>query len=185
MCRGCTASSPYCSRYWRAGVRPCYSVARDHAAAYPSSCGVASGLSRPRAASRIGAHHALRTASTARLGAIAFSLYAAVLLSFLGGVRCGIEIMRAPDNPNGLRLVFSALPALAGWMLATFVVFFTPVLGAAAIFAGIFAVQAMWDYRSARDAGAPAWYPVLRQVLTGGAMIICMIIPLATAMHRF
>ncbi|MBP6690370.1 MAG: DUF3429 domain-containing protein [Hyphomonadaceae bacterium] len=149
----------------------------------------------PRAALRLGflglvplAVSALITlsahASTARLGAIAFSLYAAVLLSFLGGVRCGIEIVRAPDNPNGLRLVFSALPALAGWMLATFVVFFTPVLGAAAIFAGIFAVQAMWDYRSARDAGAPTWYPVLRQVLTGGAMIICMLIPLATAMHR-
>ncbi len=123
--------------------------------------------------------------STARLGAISFSLYAAVLLSFLGGVRCGFEIMRAPENPNGLRLLFSALPAMAGWALAALVVYVTPVLGAAAIFAGIFAVQAMWDYRSARDAGAPAWYPVLRQVLTGGAMIICMIIPLATALHRF
>lgn len=124
-------------------------------------------------------------ASTARLGAIAFSLYAAVLLSFLGGVRCGFEIMRAPNAPNGLRLLFSALPALAGWTLATLVVYVTLVLGAAAIFAGLFAAQAIWDYRSARDAGAPAWYPVLRQVLTGGAMIICMLIPLATALHRF
>jgi hypothetical protein len=124
-------------------------------------------------------------ASTARLGAIAFSLYAAVLLSFLGGVRCGFEIMRAPQAPNGVRLFFSALPGLAGWVLAVFVVYITPALGAAAVFAGLFAVQAIWDYRSARDAGAPAWYPVLRQVLTGGAMIICLLIPLATAMHRF
>jgi len=124
-------------------------------------------------------------ASTARLGAISFSLYAAVLLSFLGGVRCGFEIMRAPQAPNGMRLLFSALPALAGWVLASLVVYVTPVLGAAAIFAGLFAAQALWDYRSAQDAGAPAWYPVLRQVLTGGAMIICMIIPLATALHRF
>lgn len=123
--------------------------------------------------------------STARLGAISYSLYAAVLLSFLGGVRCGFEIMRAPDAPDGRRLLLSALPALAGWVLATLVVYITPVLGAAAIFAGLFAVQALWDYRSARDAGAPEWYPVLRQVLTGGAMIICMIIPLATALHRF
>ncbi len=119
------------------------------------------------------------------MGAISFSLYAAVLLSFLGGVRCGFEIMRAPENPNGMRLLFSALPSLAGWVLAALVVYVTPVLGAAAIFAGLFAGQAMWDYRSARDAGAPSWYPVLRQVLTGGAMIICMIIPLATALHRF
>jgi hypothetical protein len=124
-------------------------------------------------------------ASTARLGAIAFSLYAAVLLSFLGGVRCGFEIMRAPQAPNGLSLLFSALPGLAGWVLAVFVVYITPALGAAAVFAGLFAVQAIWDYRSARDAGAPACYPVLRQVLTGGAMIICLLIPLATAMHRF
>lgn len=124
-------------------------------------------------------------AGTARLGAIAFSLYAAVLLSFLGGVRCGFEIMRAPQAPNGPRLLFSALPALSGWVLATMVVYFTPVLGAAAIFAGLFAAQAVWDYRSARDAGAPDWYPLLRQVLTGGAMIICLLIPLATVLNRF
>ena len=69
-------------------------------------------------------------ASTARLGAIGFSLYAAVLLSFLGGVRCGIEIMRAPQAPSGMRLLFSALPGLAGWTLATLVVFcLRPVSG--------------------------------------------------------
>jgi hypothetical protein len=124
-------------------------------------------------------HHA-----TARLGAIAFALYAAVLLSFLGGVRCGFELMRAPQHPNGLRLLFSALPGLAGWALAVFVVYFTAALGASAAFAGLFAVQYMWDQTSARDAGAPAWYPPLRQVLTGGAMIACLLIPLATALRH-
>jgi hypothetical protein len=84
-----------------------------------------------------------------------------------------------------LRLLFSALPGFGGLGACRARGFFTPVLGAAAIFAGLFAAQALWDYRSARDAGAPAWYPVLRQVLTGGAMIICMLIPLATALHRF
>lgn len=149
----------------------------------------------PRAALRLGflglaplAISALITlsphVSTARLGAIAFSLYAAVLLSFLGGVRCGIEIMRAPNNPNALRLLYSALPGLAGWLLAVFVVFVTPALGASAAFAGLFAMQGAWDYRSARDAAAPAWYPLLRQVLTGGAMLICLLIPLATAMRH-
>lgn len=122
--------------------------------------------------------------STARLGAIAFSLYAAVLLSFLGGVRAGFELMRDPARPNGLRLIFSALPGLAGWALAVFVVFFAAALGAAAAFAGLFAAQGWWDQTSARDAEAPAWYPILRQVLTGGAMIICMLIPLATALRH-
>jgi Protein of unknown function (DUF3429) len=149
----------------------------------------------PRAALRLGflglaplAISALITlsahTSTARLGAIAFSLYAAVLLSFLSGVRCGIEIMRDPQNPNATRLLFSALPGLVGWVLAVVVVFVTPALGASAAFAGLFAAQGAWDDRSARDAAAPAWYPVLRQVLTGGAMLVCLLIPLATAMRH-
>jgi len=150
----------------------------------------------PRAALRLGflglaplAITALLTlsqhANTARLGVLAFSLYGAVLLSFLGGVRCGIEIMRAPQGPNGLRLFFSALPGLAGWTLTMFMLAFPAGIGAAAVFSGLFAAQYVWDHRSARDAAAPDWYPVLRQVLTGGAMIICMIIPLATALRRF
>lgn len=120
---------------------------------------------------------------TARLGALSFSVYAAVLLSFLGGVRCGFELMRAPQAPDALRLVFSALPALAGWALALFVVIVPAALGASAAFAGIFAAQYVWDHRSL-TAGAPVWYPLLRRVLTGGAMIVCLIIPLATALRR-
>ena len=52
-----------------------------------------------------------------------------------------------------------------------------------AAFAGIFAAQYVWDHRSLA-AGAPAWYPLLRRVLTGGAMIVCLIIPLATVLRR-
>lgn len=123
-------------------------------------------------------------ADTALLGALSFSLYAAVLLSFLGGVRCGFELMRAPQRPNGVRLAFSALPSLAGWGLALFVFVMPSAVGAAAAFAGLFAAQYVWDHRSAQDAGAPAWYPLLRQVLTGGAMIACLLIPLATLLRR-
>jgi hypothetical protein len=123
-------------------------------------------------------------ADTAHLAAISFSIYAAALLSFLGGVRCGFELMRAPEDPNPLRLLFSALPSLAGWPLALFVTVVPAVVGAASIFAGLFAAQYIWDHRSAADAGAPPWYPLLRQVLTGGAMIVCLLIPLATALRR-
>ncbi len=122
--------------------------------------------------------------NTAHLGALSFSIYAAALLSFLGGVRCGFELMRAPQDPNALRLVFSALPALTGWALALIVVIVPGAVGAASAFAGLFAAQYLWDHRSAADAGAPEWYPLLRRVLTGGAMIICMIIPLATVLQR-
>ncbi|MBI3439561.1 MAG: DUF3429 domain-containing protein, partial [Proteobacteria bacterium] len=85
---------------------------------------------------------------TARLGGLSFSIYAAVLLSFLGGVRCGFELMRDPYSPNPARLAFSALPALAGWALALFVVVVPGVLGAASMFAGLFAAQYVWDHRS-------------------------------------
>lgn len=123
--------------------------------------------------------------NTAQLGALGFSIYAATLLSFLGGVRCGFELMRAPQEPNGLRLLFSALPALGGWALAMLVVTVPAALGAASAFAGLFATQYVWDHRSAADAGAPEWYPLLRRVLTGGAMIVCLLIPLATVLRRF
>lgn len=149
----------------------------------------------PRAALRLGflglaplAISALVTLSrdldTAHLAAIAFSLYAAVLLSFLGGVRCGMEIMRAPSSPDPRRLFLSALPALSGWVLTVFAVLTPAALGAASMFAGLFAAQYLWDHRSAIDAGAPEWYPLLRQVLTGGAMIVCLLIPLATVLQR-
>lgn len=149
----------------------------------------------PRAALRLGflglaplAICALVTLSrdidTAHLAAIAFSFYAAVLLSFLGGVRCGMEIMRAPEAPEPKRLLFSAIPALTGWTLAVLAVLVPGALGVASMFAGLFAAQYLWDHRSAADAGAPAWYPLLRQVLTGGAMIICLLIPLATVLQR-
>lgn len=121
---------------------------------------------------------------TARLGALSFAIYAAVLLSFLGGIRCGIEIARDPDYPDPWRLAFSALPALAGWLLALFVVIVPTALAAASIFAGLFALQYVWDHRSAAT-GAPIWYPLLRQVLTGGTMIICLLIPLASVLQRF
>ena len=121
---------------------------------------------------------------TARIGALSFSIYAAALLSFLGGIRCGIELKRAPDAPDPWRLGFSALPALAGWALALFVVIVPAALAAASAYAGLFAAQQVWDHKSA-NAGAPAWYPLLRQVLTGGAMIVCLLIPLAGVLRRF
>jgi hypothetical protein len=49
----------------------------------------------------------------------------------------------------------------------------------------LFAAQYVWDHRSAADAGAPEWYPLLRRVLTGGAMIVCLLIPLATVLRHF
>jgi hypothetical protein len=124
-----------------------------------------------------------RDVNVARIAMQGFAIYAAVLLSFLGGIRCGFELMRAPQEPSALRLFFSALPALAGWALALLIVAIPGALGAASAFAGLFAAQYMWDQRSA-GAGAPDWYPLLRQVLTGGVMIACLLAPLTDLLRR-
>jgi hypothetical protein len=76
------------------------------------------------------------------------------------------------------------VPGLAGWFVAIFVVLVPAAVGTASVFAGLFAAQYLWDHRSAIDAGAPEWYPLLRKVLTGGAMIVCLLIPLATVLQR-
>lgn len=125
-----------------------------------------------------------RAPDVAHLGVVSFAIYAAALLSFLGGVRCGFELMAAPASPSVRRLFLSALPVLAGWALALFVVIQPSGVSAAAAFAGLFALQQMWDHRSA-EAGAPAWYPMLRRALTGGTMIICLLVPLAAALRGY
>ena len=122
-------------------------------------------------------------ASVARLGAVSFAIYAAALLSFLGGVRCGIEIVHSPKSPDPMRLLYSTLPTIGGWALALFVILIPGALAGAAAFAGLFAAQNVWDHRSS-NVGAPDWYPLLRRVLTGGVMIACMLLPLANALGR-
>ncbi len=126
-----------------------------------------------------------RAPGVAHWGVISFAIYAATLLSFLGGVRCGFELMSAPAAPKPGRLLLSALFVLAGWALALFVVVQPGGLSAAAAFAGLFALHYMWDHKSAAEAGAPAWYPMLRRALTGGTMIICLLIPLAGALRGY
>lgn len=105
-----------------------------------------------------------------------FVIYAAVILSFLGGVRWGLEIARAPQAPSSLRLIFSVLPSLGGWGLALWSLSQPERHGAAAAFAGLFAAQYAWDRASGPEGLAPAWYPLLRQILTGGVMLACVML---------
>lgn len=114
----------------------------------------------------------------------AFSVYAAAILSFLGGVRWGLEMARAPDQPNPMRLVFSTAPSIGGWGLALWAIFIPGQQGTAAAFAGLFAAQYVWDRSSAREGLAPAWYPTLREVLTGGVMLACLVLIAASVTGR-
>jgi len=124
-------------------------------------------------------------AALARAALISFSIYAAAMLSFLGGVRWGFEIARDPERPNAARLAYATLPSIGGWLLALSVANDPRVEGAAMIFSGLFAVQYVWDRNSAQEHLAPAWYPLLREVLTGGAMLACILVMFAFAQRRF
>ncbi|HVY02077.1 MAG TPA: DUF3429 domain-containing protein [Caulobacterales bacterium] len=121
---------------------------------------------------------------TARAALVSFGIYAAAMLSFLGGVRWGLEIARAPNAPNAARLAYATAPSIGGWILAYTVAADPRVAGAAMIFSGLFAVQYVWDRTSAQERLAPAWYPLLREVLTGGAMLACIVVMLAFALKH-
>ncbi len=119
----------------------------------------------------------------AHVGAVAFAIYAAALLSFLGGVRCGFEIMRAPQAPDARRLLFSAAPALVGWIFALALAVLPVPPGTARSSLACSRCNSC-GMRAAPMLKAPAWYPVLRQVLTGGVMIICLLLPFADVLRR-
>ena len=94
--------------------------------------------------------------------------YAAVILSFLGGVRWGVEMASRAPRPRWSVLTGSVLGALAGWGLVL-----QPVLGGGAgtpflPMAALLTVHWAWDL-SARCT-LPPWYDGLRTVATAGAV---------------
>ncbi|NBC21650.1 MAG: DUF3429 family protein [Alphaproteobacteria bacterium] len=96
-------------------------------------------------------------------------LYAAVILSFLGGVRWGVEMTVRPGSPRPLPLSLSVIGALAGWALA-----WQGALGGLhpwqfLVLAGLFAAHWLWDLRASTD--LPAWYDGLRTIASFGAIL--------------
>lgn len=94
-------------------------------------------------------------------------VYAAIILSFLGGIRWGVAMTKRGHFkrrvPAGLgtELALSALPAIIGWL-----VLFTPREAALIVFALFFAAQALSDRRAVKSEDAPDWYGPLRIQLT-------------------
>ena len=98
-------------------------------------------------------------------------VYAAVILSFLGGIRFGMEV-RDPADGAGANVAWSVIPSLAGWGLVvlTYVVVLFGGSGfvgwAFALFALFFGLQYAWDAASVRVGEAPAWFGPLRRRIT-------------------
>jgi Protein of unknown function (DUF3429) len=94
------------------------------------------------------------------------TLYGAVILSFLGGIRWGAGLTRGPVEV----LPFSVLPSLAG-----FFSLFMDVRTALMVLAGAFALQMIWDAVS--GAALPEWFIRLRLAISI-IVILCMMITL-------
>ena len=92
------------------------------------------------------------------------AIYAALILSFLGGARWGLAV--TASRPDPLTISLAMLPTLAGLaLLAAPRGHLGLQLGGLVIALGL---QWLWDIRSK---GLPAWYPRLRTLLTVGAIL--------------
>ena len=98
------------------------------------------------------------------MAVLALSLYAGLILSFLGGARWGLAV-KAPVPP-ALEVSLAMLPTLAGLALLLLPAGLDQLrlLGLALALA----MHWLWDLRGA---GLPPWYGRLRTVLTVGAVV--------------
>lgn len=97
--------------------------------------------------------------------------YAAVILSFLGGVRWGVEMLASADRgaPRLAVLGASVLGALAGWVALGLAVLH-PSLPVGTVCLGLAAaLVAHWAWDLSARASLPAWYDGLRTLATAGA----------------
>ena len=94
--------------------------------------------------------------------------YGALILSFLGGGRWGLEIGRSPVR--AVVISASMLPTVSGFVILICMGVANPLR--LLLLSAAFLAQWVWDIRS-KD--TPAWYPPLRHVLTAGA-VGCMLI---------
>ena len=98
-------------------------------------------------------------------------LYAALILSFLGGIRFGMEVRDAADD-GAVNLVWSVVPSLIGWFLLalTYANAMASNMGflgwGLAFFALAFVLQYFWDAASTRSGEAPDWFGPMRARIT-------------------
>ena len=99
---------------------------------------------------------------------LTLTAYSAAVLSFLGGVRWGVEIALT-RSPRWAVLAASNLAPIAAWLLvAAPGAFGLSEVQALGGFILAFLLQWAWDSRSTTP---PAWYPRLRTLLTLGAVL--------------
>jgi hypothetical protein len=99
-----------------------------------------------------------------------FLIYAAVILSFLGGVRWGVEMARNAEDPSGAILFLSIMPSILAWGVAFYAMTFSEYGAGGFAFAFLFGLQLFWDLGFKE----PVWYRNLRTILSIGAIGFCI-----------
>ncbi len=94
------------------------------------------------------------------------TVYGAIILSFLGGIRWGTAIGPYDSRRQSFEFSLSVAGSLAG-LLACFL---EAVPSLTLLIAG-FLMQALWDVTSVEAGRLPSWFGKLRMVLTAGAVI--------------
>ena len=115
----------------------------------------------------IGADHPWRATTIVLLKG-----YAAIILSFLGGIRWGLATR--DDNETTPRLLgLSVLPPLAGWAALM-----VPDMTGFAMLAVTFAAHGAWDQFAVHGGAAPVWFGRLRMrmtILVTATMVLAMV----------
>ena len=109
------------------------------------------------------------------IGALAFALpllvmiYAAIIASFLGGVRWGTAMQNGQTAEQARYLVFSIIPSLMA-----FVAINLPIAGAMLLLMIVFLAQCITDLLAVKAGHIAAWFAPLRLVLTFGVCLSLM-----------
>jgi Protein of unknown function (DUF3429) len=100
------------------------------------------------------------------LGFKAGTIYGAVILSFLGGIRWGTAMKTIGNVRQTRELSGSVMASLVGWSS----LLLSPVIGLCLLVAG-FLLQALWDILSVEKNQLPQWFGKFRMLLTVGAVL--------------
>ncbi len=100
--------------------------------------------------------------------------YAAVVLSFLGGIRWGLAI-RQTGPARTLDLAMTVLPPLVAWASLS-----VPLPYTFAVLAAAFAAHGAWDAFAVHTGAAPRWYGRFRGWLTAVVVAALVVAFLAT-----
>ena len=94
-------------------------------------------------------------------GLLALNVYAAIILSFLGGIRWGIAVNAGGGDVDIAPFILSVVPSLWAWAA-----FFAAGPWGFVMYAMGFAAMGWWDRALVSAGKAPEWFGLLRMTLT-------------------